>query len=130
MANEYGMAIQRIVLGLVFLIPGLGKLMDGATGITGMLGNLGFPAAAFFGWLLVLVEIVAGLMLIVGWRVDIAAWPLVVLMLVAGFSVYWPANVLELPGPVALATFLVHMGIAAALVNTGLSGPGTWAVKE
>lgn len=128
--GEIGTGIQRMILGLVFLIPGLGKLMTGAEGITGMLTNLGFPAAAFLAWLLVAVEVIGGLMLIAGWYHDWAAWPLLVAILVAGFAVYWPNSILDIPGPVAQATFLLHLGVAAALANTALSGPGAWALKK
>ena len=55
----YGLAIIRMALGLLFVIPGITKLLN-PSGIIGMLGGLGFPAAGFFGWILILSEIFFG----------------------------------------------------------------------
>src|SRR3989338_10219195 len=84
---SYGAAVLRIALGLLFVLPGLGKLMNPAM-IAGMLGGLGFPAPAFFGWLLLLSEIVFGALLIVGWKVKYAIWPLVIVLFVATLTVH------------------------------------------
>jgi len=45
---QYGATILRVILGILFIVPGISKLMNPGM-ITGMLGDLGFPAAAFPG---------------------------------------------------------------------------------
>ena len=63
--SHYGPTLLRVVLGLLFIIPGLGKLVNPAM-IIGMLGQLGFPAATLLGWVLLLSEIVFGAAVLTG----------------------------------------------------------------
>ena len=45
--HNYGLTLLRVVLGLLFIVPGVSKLLN-PSGPTGMLTGLGFPAPAFF----------------------------------------------------------------------------------
>lgn len=116
--------VLRILLGLLFVVPGLGKLMD-PKGIIGMLGGLGFPAPAFFGWLLLLSEIVFGLAVIIGYKVKWTAWPLVIVLAVATITVHLPA--LGTAGPINV---LFHVVGIAGLIAIASGGPGSWAVSK
>ena len=60
--EKYGPTTIRIAVGLLMLVPGLAKIAN-STGIIGMLGKLGFPASSFFGWAIILAEIIAFLFL-------------------------------------------------------------------
>lgn len=104
--KTYGITILRIALGLLFLIPGLGKLMNPA-GITGMLGGLGFPIAGFFAWILLISEIVFGTMLIFNWKTKIAVWPLFAILLVATLLVAIPG--LDMSNPMTIINILWHL---------------------
>lgn len=76
--------VNRILLGLLMLVPGILKLsVFKPSGVTGMLTNLGFPLPSLFAWILILVEIVTGLMILANWRMNIAAWPPIVILLIA-----------------------------------------------
>lgn len=121
--NQYGPTVLRLLLGLLFVIPGLMKLMNPGM-IIGMLGELGFPAPAFFGWLLLLSEIVFGVAVLVGWKVRYTVWPLVFIMLVAIFTVTIPTMQ---GNPV---TLLFHLAAVAGLVSLYLTGPGALGVKQ
>ena len=78
----------RIVVGLIFLIAGLSKLMNGAHMFTGMLNNIGFPMPVVFAWLVTIIEIVGGLFLILGLFDKIVASLLAIIMIVALFTVH------------------------------------------
>ena len=106
---------NRVLLGLVFLIPGLLKLfVMGPEEVTGMLNSLGFPAAIFFAWILIIVEIVAGAMIVFNWQMKYAVWGPFVIILVAGFLVYF--SIEQLP------SFLMHLLIASNLLIWGHDG--------
>ncbi|PIN89464.1 hypothetical protein COU60_03650 [Candidatus Pacearchaeota archaeon CG10_big_fil_rev_8_21_14_0_10_34_76] len=84
--------INRILLGLVMLVPGLFKLA-GMTGIVnfdvpGFLASLGFPAASALAWLLLIVEIGSGIAILSNWRLKQVIWAPVVILLVAAFAAY------------------------------------------
>lgn len=112
--KTYGITILRIALGLLFLIPGLGKLMNPA-GITGMLGGLGFPIAGFFAWILIISEIVFGTMLIFNWKTEIAGWPLFIILLVATIFVSIPG--IDTSNPSTIINLLWHLVGMAALMS-------------
>lgn len=124
--SEFGPTALRLVLGPLFLIPGIMKLMDPSM-IIGMLGSLGFPAPTFFGWLLLLSEIVFGASVLVGWRTKQTVWPLVVVLVVAILSVHIPAMATN---PMGLINVLFHLLGVAALLSVYFTGPGEWSVGE
>lgn len=76
--------VHRILLGLLMLIPGLVKLFVATpTGVTGMLSGLGFPAAMFFAWILIISEIVFGIAILANWKIKYTVWPPIVILAIA-----------------------------------------------
>ena len=123
--QQCGPLILRISLGLLFVVPGLSKLMNSG-GIIGMLDGLGFPAASLFWWIVILSEIIFGAALIVGWKVRKTVWPLVVILVVATIATAIP--VLG-GGPMATIVFLFHLVGIAGLVSLYYTGSGCHAIK-
>ena len=94
--------------------------------IIGMLDGLGFPAASLFGWIVILVEILGGAALIVGWNVRKVVWPLVIILAVATLTTAVPALG---SSPMATVVLLFHLVGIAGLVSLYYSGPGCHAIK-
>ena len=115
-------AILRILLGLLMFIPGVMKLIGvinsgGATPLAGMLGSF-----AFLGWLVMAVEIAGGLMVIIGYKTQWAAYPLALILVVATLMTtqsWLPPN----------SSTLFHIVAAAAFVHLAQVGSGKWAVE-
>ena len=61
----YTLTILRVLIGITFLLSGLPKLGNLA-GFTGFVASLGVPLAGFFAVVVVALEVIGGLMLIVG----------------------------------------------------------------
>jgi uncharacterized membrane protein YphA (DoxX/SURF4 family) len=86
------MTANRVLLGLLMLVPGLTKLfVMGPSAVVGMLsGNALFSwAPGFWAWVLILSEIVFGIAILAKWKLEYAVWPPIVIMLVAAFTVNW-----------------------------------------
>ena len=69
--------VNRILLGLLMLVPGLLKLLVvGPSGVTGMLsGNFLFSwAPAFWAWVLIFGEILSGIAILANWQIKYTAW--------------------------------------------------------
>ncbi|MEK6951024.1 MAG: DoxX family protein [Nanoarchaeota archaeon] len=124
--SKYGPTILRVVLGLLFILPGLNKLANPGM-IIGMLGQLGFPAAGLFGWILLLSEILFGAAVLVGWKLRYTVWPLVVVLAVATLLVGLPALAKD---PMAMINISFHLLGIAALISLYLTGAGAMAVKQ
>ena len=124
--SKYSPTILRAVLGILFIVPGLNKLSNPAM-IIGMLGDLGFPAASLFGWILLLSEVGFGAAVLVGYKVKQTVWPLVLILAVATLKVGLPALGTS---PMAMINVSFHLLGIAALISLYLTGPGEKAMKQ
>jgi putative oxidoreductase len=75
----------RILFGLLFLYAGIMKAMSLPTG---MLENIGFPAPAVFAVILMLVELIGGAALILGFYRRFFAAALSIMLIVALLTVH------------------------------------------
>ncbi len=119
--KEYGHFALRVVLGSLFLFTGIGKLLN-PDGPIGMLTGLGFPLPVFFAWILLLSEIVFGASVLVGWKTTYTVWPLIIVLLVATFTVTIPGN--------NTVNVLFHLLGIVALWNIYLEGPGALSISK
>jgi len=74
--------LLRIGVGLIFIHAGWGKL-TGIEGTQQFFGNIGIPMAGIMAWIVALVELVGGLLVLVGFRIHIPALLLASVMVVA-----------------------------------------------
>ncbi len=59
--------VGRILIGLIFLVAGIRKVM-GFAGAVAYLTKLGFPAPEVMAVIAIIIEIGGSILLIVGWR--------------------------------------------------------------
>lgn len=123
--KEYSYFALRVVIGALFIVPGISKLFN-LEGITGFFISLGLPAAEAMVWLVLVCEIVFGLAVIAGWRVKYSVWPLVVIMVVALATAVIPQ---ALKSSMAWTSVLFHLLAIAVLVYISANGPGKWGLK-
>jgi putative oxidoreductase len=80
----------RLIVGFGFLQHGYAKLARGADGFIAILHAIGVPFADFLGWATIAVEIVGGLMVMLGVLIPLAALPMIAVLLVAIVTVHLP----------------------------------------
>ena len=80
----------RLIVGFGFAAHGYAKLSKGIDGFADILQALNVPAPYFTAWATALVELFGGLAIMAGAFVPIASIPLVIIMLVALFTVHLP----------------------------------------
>ncbi|RME52336.1 DoxX family protein, partial [Candidatus Woesearchaeota archaeon] len=112
------------VVGLVFLLAGLGKVMN-MQGASSAFMKMGFPG--FFGPLVGWIELIGGVLLIIGLFSRVASFVLALVMLVALLKVHLPGyfgswNIVASGVALSLSLF-------AALLTTAFAGPGKLAFK-
>jgi putative oxidoreductase len=88
-ANWYAVPL-RLIVGFGFLEHGYAKLARGADGFIAILHALGTPLADLLGWATIVVEIVGGVMILIGAFVPVAAVAMIIVLLVAIFTVHLP----------------------------------------
>ena len=79
----------RLIVGLGFIEHGYAKLARGVDGFIAILHALGTPLADLLGWATIVVEIIGGLMILLGAFVPVAAVPMIIVLLVATFTVHF-----------------------------------------
>ena len=84
--NEIGLLILRLTLGILMLFHGVAKLMGGAGYIAGMLSEMGLPGSLGYG--VIVGEVIAPLLIIIGFRTRLAAFVYAINMVVAILMVH------------------------------------------
>lgn len=126
MADDTGKLLLRLTVGILILLHGLAKVTGGVGGISNMLAGVGLPAALAYG--VYIGEVLAPLLLIIGFYSRIAALVIVVNMLFAIGLVHMNDIVrLTKTGGWALElqAFFLLTALAIALI-----GPGRYAVDR
>ena len=80
----------RLIVGYGFLAHGYAKLARGPDDFIAILHAIGTPFAFFLGWATIIIEVVGGLLILVGACVPLASVPMIVVLLVAIFTVHLP----------------------------------------
>ena len=121
--------IGRILLGLLFVVAGWGKLMA-FSGTAGYFAKIGFPAPEVMTVLAIVFELGGGLLLIIGWQARWAAWALILFTVIATFAAhrFWE---FEPPQRVAqMNNFLKNFAIIGGLLMVVCFGPGSASVDK
>ena len=123
---EIGKLILRLTLGLLMLPHGIAKLFSGVDGIQGMLASAGLPE--FIAWGVFVGEIVAPVMLIVGWY---ARWGglIIVINMIFAVMLAHPGDIFALNQHGAWALELQGFFLLTGVVVM-FTGPGAFAINR
>ncbi len=80
--NSYLNPLARFLVALIFIMSGVGKIF-GFTQTAGMMEGVGFPASSFFLVGAIILEIVGGVLLLVGYKTRWASLALIVFLVPA-----------------------------------------------
>jgi putative oxidoreductase len=120
----FPMLIARVLLALMFLLAGLSKF-GGLEGTAGYIASKGLPMAQLLAIATAALEVVAAVMLIVGWQARWAALALAAFTLLASviFHNYW-----ALPADQQMMQqlmFMKNLSIVGGLLAVFVFGAGT-----
>lgn len=118
--------LLRLALGLLILLHGIAKIQGGIGFISGMVTGAGLPAWVAYG--VYVGEVVAPLMVIVGWFSSIGAVIIAVNMLFA-IGLVHQAQLFTLGPQGGWALELQGMYLATAIA-VALLGPGRYSVNR
>ncbi|HQR55053.1 MAG TPA: DoxX family protein [Burkholderiaceae bacterium] len=121
--------LGRILLALVFLLSGIGKLR-GFDGTMAYISSAGLPLPGVLAALALALEIVAGVALILGYRTRWAALALAAFTLVAAFLFHNFWSMPEQAQVMQQIMFLKNLAIAGGLLMVAAYGPGAWSVDR
>lgn len=129
MVKQYGPLVGRILLGLIFVISGVGKL-TGFEGTVGYMQAYNVPMAQILAVATIIVELGGGIMLVIGWKARIAAAVLFLFVLIISpiFHGFWsvPAEQQQLQ----MFMFLKNLAIMGGMLYVMAYGPGQMAAEK
>ncbi len=117
----------RLALAALFLPAGLSKI-TGFEGTVGYIGSVGLPLASLAAVLAIVVEVGAGLALLAGLRVRIAALALAVFTAVAtvAFHAFWAVPAEQ--AFVQQLMFFKNIGVIGGLLVLASQAPAGWTL--
>ena len=119
--QTYAHPAGRILLALIFIVAGFGKLGD-VQGFSGYLASGGLPA--FLAWPAVLFEIIAGLALLIGYQTRLVALALAAFSVVTAFLYHAPVDAMQ------QVMFLKNLAMAGGYLMLVAHGAGALSVDE
>jgi putative oxidoreductase len=134
--SQWALLPLRLVIGIGFMAHGWAKLSRGPSGFARLLTQIGAPLPEATAWASTFVELLGGLAIFVGAFVQLVSVPLIVMMLVAIFTVHLKygfssINTIGLTpngpqfGPPGYEINLLYIAGLLALI---FSGPGAFSI--
>lgn len=115
--------VARLFLGQIFLMAGLSKLGSGYAETAGYMESVGVPGGLLP--LVIALEIIGGLMVIVGFKIKWAAYALAGFTLVAG--VIFHSNFAD---QMQMILFMKNVSITGGLLLLSVHGAGMFSVDN
>jgi putative oxidoreductase len=127
MSQSWTLLIGRVLVGSMFLVAGIRHYMFYA-GSVGYFTKLGFPAPEAMVWLSIIIHIVGGILLIVGWKTQWASWVLLALVVIATAMAhrFWQFDAAQYGNQ--LNHFLKNLAIIGGLLYVVGFGAGAMSV--
>ncbi|MGQ4554629.1 DoxX family membrane protein [Halobellus sp. GM3] len=130
-ASQLSLVFLRLALGIPMLVGGVGKVFGigpkplGPGGFAGFLASLGVPLPSIAAWGVGLLELVGGILLLVGIAVRITSALVAIDMLVATILYHLPNGYPAASGGIELTLALALLAVALVL-----SGPGSLSLER
>src|SRR5919204_1799477 len=126
MSPSWGITVVRVMMGIILIVAGYQKFAGGIDRFAGFLPQLGLPAPQLIGWLVPILELVGGLLVLLGLGVRwIGLWFIIEFVVTAFY--------IKLPRPAPLGGWdsaRIDLMMLAAAVMLVLAGPGRASLDE
>jgi putative oxidoreductase len=109
----------RVLLAILFLVTGLGKLAD-PSAVAGMLGSLHLPAPTLLSYLVAISEVVGALAVIAGFHLRIVGLMLAVWCVATALVVH-----LQMP-----LDLMKNLGLAGGFLLLAATDAGSFAIER
>lgn len=119
--------IARILLAALFITAGLSKI-SGFDGTVGYIASKGLPVPALLAVLAIALEVLGGIVVVVGYKARIASLLLAIFTLVAGFIFhnFWVAPADQ--AYIQNIMFMKNLSIAGGLLLLTVFGAGDFSI--
>lgn len=129
MMNRYGPLVGRVLLALIFIHAGFGKI-TGFHGVVGYIDAHGLPMPQIAAIVAIVVELGGGIMIAVGWKARWAAAALFIFTLIASviFHAFWAVEASQVRLQNIL--FMKNIAIMGGMLYIMVHGSGPMSVDR
>lgn len=125
--NQYqpwGLLAGRILLAHIFVLSGYGKIV-GFAGTAKFMASKGMPMVEVLAVGAIIIELIGGLMLAVGWKARWAAWAIFLFVLAATY-VFHPVWA----DPGQAIQFQKNLAVMGGMLYVAFMGPGKLSLDK
>jgi putative oxidoreductase len=131
--NSAVLLVARIFLAAIFITAGFAKLgdpgtADAAFSTAGMIAGRGLPMPVLLAYLAGLVELVGGVVVLVGFQTRIASWALALFSLAAGFLFHFSPTGDQMMDMINQIMLMKNIAIAGGFLVLATHGAGALSV--
>src|ERR1700761_2983507 len=123
-AKTYLVALRPVLLSSLFIWAGWGKLMN-PSGTAQYFANYHLPAPDVLVWIVIIIELIGGLLILIGFQARWVALVLAIFCLVTGFAIHLPAG--DLPN---MINFYKNLTMAGGFLYVVAYGAGPVSVDH
>jgi putative oxidoreductase len=123
--QPWGLLAGRLLLAYIFVDAGYGKIGDGFAGTAKYMAAKGMPMVEVLLVGAIIVELIGGLMLAVGWKARWAAWALF-LFIIPTTIIFHPAWA----DPSQMIQFQKNLAIMGGMLYVAFMGPGRLSLDK
>lgn len=127
--NKFGPLLGRILLALIFLMSGIGKI-GGFAGTAGYMASKGLPMVEVLLAITIVIEVGAAFMLILGWKARLGAAALFLWMIPVTFLFH---NFWAMPADqqmIQQIMFMKNLGLMGGMLYIMAFGSGPLSVDK
>lgn len=127
--NKFGPVVGRILLAIIFLVSGIGKI-GGFAGTAGYMLSKGLPMVEVLLVITIAIEVGGALMLILGWKAKLGAaalllWMIPVTIMFHNFWAMPPAD-----QQMQMIMFMKNLGLMGGMLYIMTYGSGPVSLKK
>jgi putative oxidoreductase len=125
--EKFGPVVGRILLALIFLLSGFGKI-TGFAGTAGYMAAKGLPMVDVLLVITIVIELGAALMLVLGWKARLGAAALFLWMIPVTviFHNFWAAPADQ--AQIQTIMFMKNLAIMGGMLLVMANGPGPFSL--
>ena len=123
-AKTYLVPLGRLLMSSLFIWAGFGKLTN-PSGTAQYFASYHLPAPDVLVWIVIIIELIGGLLILVGFQTRWVALVLALFCLVTGFAIHLPAG--DLPN---MINFYKNLVMAGGFLYVVAYGPGGLSVDR
>jgi putative oxidoreductase len=123
-AKTYLVPLGRLLLSSLFIWAGWGKLMN-PSGTAQYFASYHLPAPEVLVWIVIIIELIGGLLILIGFQARWVALVLAIFCLVTAFAIHLPAG--DLPN---MINFYKNLSIAGGFLYVFGYGAGPLSVDH